>query len=93
MRISFEFEFELTKDIAYNKDGEPVYEYTFVVDGDWLEQFYYEHIIKMFHEYEGVPLNEFLDIYAPEIEGRVIYFAAQNENVIKEEGWAEVVQE
>ena len=46
MRISFEFEFELTKDIAYNKDGEPVYEYTFVVDGEWLEQFYYEHIIK-----------------------------------------------
>ncbi len=92
MKINFNVEYELVKEVNYNMDTiEPIEEYTFVVPAEWLSKLYKEHIVKMF-DYKGIELDEFLDVYDPEIEGTAIYYLAKNEDVIIEEGWAEVAE-
>ncbi len=92
MKITFNVEYELTKDVVYNMESnEPMEEYTYVVPAEWLSNLYYEHIVSMFN-YDGYDLDEFLDVYDPEVEGTVIYHIATKQRVIIEEGWSEVAE-
>ena len=43
-------------------------------------------------DYEGVDLDEFLDVYDPDVEGTAIYYLAKGEGEIIEEGWSEVAE-
>lgn len=92
MRVTFNVEYELTKDVIYNiESNEPMEEYTYVVPAEWLSKLYYKHIVPMF-DYDDCDLNEFLDVYDPEVEGTVIYHIAAKQQVIIEEGWSEVAE-
>lgn len=92
MEIDFNVEYELVKEVNYNIDTiEPVEEYTFIVPAEWFSKLYKEHIVKMF-DYEDIELDEFLNIYDPEVEGTAIYYLAKEQNVIIEEGWSEVAE-
>ena len=92
MKLTIKVEYELTKEKVYDEDNIVREEYTFVVDAEWLSKLYYEHIIKMFN-YEDYTLDEFLDMYDPDIEGTAIYYIARGQGQIIEEGWAEVVDD
>lgn len=92
MEIDFNVEYELVKEVNYNMDTiKPVEEYTFIVPAEWFSKLYKEHIVKMF-DYEDIELDEFLNIYDPEVEGMAIYYLAKGQNVIIEEGWSEVAE-
>ena len=92
MKITFDIHYELVKEVAYNlESNEPSLEYIYVVDAEWLNEYYYTHFIKMFG-YEGYTLDNFLDIYDPDIEGIAIYYIAKGQGKIIEEGWAEVAE-
>ncbi len=91
MRVTFNVEYELTKEVVYDEDIEVVAEYTFVVSAEWLSKLYNEHLIKMFH-YEDFTLDEFLDAYDPDVEGVSIYYLAKSQNEIIEEGWSEIAE-
>ena len=91
MQITFSVEYELTKEVVYDDDIEAIAEYTFVVSAEWLSKLYNEHLIKIFH-YEDHTLDEFLDLYEPEVEGVSIYYLAKGQNEIIEEGWSEIAK-
>lgn len=82
---------ELTKEKAYDENGEVIEEYTFVVNEEWLSKLYYEHIIKMF-DYKDYTLDEFLEMYDCDIEGTAIYYIAKGLGEIIEEGWSEIAE-
>ena len=90
MYITFEVEYELTKEVLYNDDIEPVEEYTFVIPGAWLNILWHESLRGLFTDYDS--LDEFLDAYDPEYEGQIIYLVSQKNHQIKEEGWKEVIE-
>ena len=92
MRVYFEVEYELTKEKIYNDENEVIREYVFVVDAAWLKDLYENHLIKMFG-YDGFALDDFLDMYDPDVEGVAMYYIARGQRQIKEEGWAEVVED
>ena len=47
MRITFEVEYELTKEVNYNMDTiEPIEEYVFVVPGEWLHDVYNNYVVE-----------------------------------------------
>ena len=92
MRVYFEVEYELTKEKIYNDENEVVREYVFVVDAAWLKDLYESHLIKIFG-YDGFTLDDFLDMYDPDVEGVTMYHIARGQRQIKEEGWAEVVED
>ena len=91
MQIDFNVEYELTKEVIYDEENEPMQEYIFIVPAEWLSQMYKEHLTKMF-DYEGWDLDVFLATYDPEIEGTAIYHLAKADNVIIDEGWAEIAE-
>ena len=91
MKLTINVEFELVKEKIYDDDIEVIAEYTYVVSGEWLSETYKNHIVKMF-DYEGVSLDEFLDVYDPDIEGTAIYHLAKEEGEIIEEGWSEIAE-
>ena len=91
MQITFNVQYELTKEKVYDELNEVVQEYTFVVSAEWLSKLYNEHLINMFH-YEDYTLCEFLDMYDEEIEGTAIYYLAKGQGEIIEEGWSEVAE-
>ena len=92
MKVIFNVEYELTKEVHYHLDSnEPIEEYTFVVPGEWLHDVYKNYIVDKF-DYQDVPIDEFLDCYVPEEEGMAIYILANSQGVIIEEGWAEITE-
>lgn len=91
MQIEFSVQYELTKEVVYDDDIEIVAEYTFIVSAEWLSKIYNEHLINMFH-YEDYTLDEFLDMYDPEVEGVSIYHLAKGQGEIIEEGWSEIAE-
>ena len=91
MKVTFNVEYELVKEKVYDDEIEVVAEYTYVVPAEWLSKLYKEHITKMFH-YEEDDFDEFLCCYDPEVEGTAIYHLAKSDNVIIDEGWAEVAE-
>ncbi len=93
MKLAIDFEYELTKEINYHLDSiEPIEEYVFIVPGEWFHDLYNNYIVEKFCYYD-VPIEKFLDAYDPEVEGEAIYILAKSQGVIKEEGWAQVVQD
>ena len=88
MYMTFDVEYELTKEVIYNDDIEPISEYTFVISGAWLNILWHESLRGLFTDYES--LDDFLDIYDPEYEGSIIYEYSKKAGEIKEEGWKEV---
>ena len=91
MNLTINIEFELVKERIYDDDIEAIAEYIYVVSGEWLSEIYRNHIVKMF-DYEGVDLDEFLDVYDPDVEGTAIYYLAKEEGEIIEEGWSEIAE-
>ena len=91
MNLTINVEFELVKKRIYDDDIEVIAEYTYVVSGEWLSEIYRNHIVKMF-DYESVDLDEFLDVYDPDVEGTTIYYLAKEEGEIIEEGWSEIAE-
>lgn len=91
MKLTINVEFELVKEKIYDDDIEVIAEYTYVVSGEWLSETYKNHIVKMF-DYEEVSLDEFLDVYDPDVEGTAIYYLAKEQGEIIEEGWSELAE-
>lgn len=92
MKITFNIEYELTKEVNYHMDTiEPIEEYVFVVPGDWFHDLYNNYIVDRF-DYRDVPIEEFLNVYIPDREGEAIYLLAKSQGVIIEEGWAEIAE-
>ena len=91
MKINFNVEYELTKEKVYDEFNEVIREYVFVVPAEWLSYLYKNYIITKF-DYEGVELEEFLDVYDCEVEGRYLYTLAKAMHVVIEEGWAEIAE-
>ena len=91
MQITFEVQYELVKEVVYDDDIEVTAEYTFVISAEWLSKLYNEHLIHMFG-YEDYTLDEFLDMYDPEVEGISIYYLAKGQGKIIEEGWSEIAE-
>lgn len=82
--IKINVEYELTKNYTLDRDGEIVGEETFVVPAEWLRN-YWEHN-KEFLPTKAKDFAEFLDVYAPEEDGALIFDAACYDGVIVYDG-------
>lgn len=81
MSINIEYEYELNRAwIIDDETKETVGETNFVVPAKWLNDLFNE---KYSNEYED--LEEFTDIYEPEVDGEFIYQKAIEDGVLKED--------
>lgn len=87
MKIDFSVEYELVREYTLDSEGEREMEYTFVVDAGWFKSAWDEVFSYVFKDYDDI--EEFLDVYDPELEGEMIYTYATLNGQIKEEGWQE----
>jgi hypothetical protein len=78
MRIKVEY--ELNRAWILDEEEEPIGETNFVVPGKWLKELYDQQFVS---EYDS--LNEFLEVYEPEVDGELIYQAAIKDNVLIED--------
>lgn len=78
--IKTNVEYELTKNFTLDRDGEIVGEETFVVPAEWLRN-YWEHNKDLLPT-KAKDFAEFLDVYAPEEDGQMIFNAACADGVL-----------
>ena len=75
MRIKVEY--ELNRAWILDAEEEPIGETNFVVSGQWLANLF----VKNFSD-EYRSLNEFLEVYEPEVDGEFIYQEAIKDGVL-----------
>ena len=78
MRIKVEY--ELNRAWILDDEEEPIGEINFVVGGNWLKKLFDKHFAD---EYKS--LNEFLEVYEPEVDGEFIYQEAIKDNALIED--------
>lgn len=78
MRIKVEY--ELNRAWILDDEEEPIGETNFVVGGNWLKNLFDKHFAG---EYKS--LNEFLEVYEPEVDGEFIYQDAIKDGALIED--------
>ncbi len=78
--MKIKVEYELNRAWILDEEEEPIGETNFVVPGKWLAKLYSD---KYANEYNS--LNEFLEVYEPEVDGEFIYQEAIKDGVLIED--------
>lgn len=74
------FEYELNREWIYDDEVEPIGETNFVVPAGWLTELFNKEYADRYDS-----LDEFLDVYEPEVDGEFIYQKAIEDKVIIED--------
>lgn len=78
MKINFEF--ELNRAWITDNDGEAIGETNFVVPGEWMND-----LFDKLYSNRYSSLDEFINVYEPEVEGEFIYQEAIKNGVLVED--------
>lgn len=74
-----DIEYKLTKEKYSDKS------YNYIVSDEWLSHAYNRYL-KYIFKYDE-PLDDFLKIYKPELDGTILYLIAKQQHQIIDEGW------